>query len=58
MDNYFGDIAHYDLVIRATESAFVYDFVPQADGHRYKGGGASYTVSRRSDEILRTEFMK
>lgn len=53
MDSYFGDIAHYDLVIRTTELTFEYEFVPRSEGHRYKGGGALYTVNRRSGEILR-----
>lgn len=58
MDIYFSDIRHYDLVIKAAESTFEYEFVPQSGGYGYKGGGASYTVSRQNGEIVRTEYMK
>lgn len=58
LDSFFGEFANYDLAITTSEASFEYQFIPQNQGKNYKGGGASYSVSRKTGRIIRTVYMK
>lgn len=58
MARFFGDYRNYDLRIDATESKYIYDFIPRTVSRAYKGGGARYLVDRSSGKIAEAVYFK
>lgn len=55
---YLSDFRNYDLAITTSDSEFEYEFIPRNQGHGFKGGGAYYTVSRKTGRIETARFEK
>lgn len=58
LDEFLSDYHHYDLRIKVTESEYVYVFLPNRERPDIKGGGARYSVSRKTGRIEGKEYFK